>query len=157
MKTLSVALVAAVALTGVTGCEVNNQTAGAVVGATTGALVGSTIGRGGGRVAATVVGGVIGAFVGSQIGAALDRRDQQMHAERAQYAAANAPPGETVEWVNPETGNRGTVRPTSRAYRGTDGRQCRNFTETVTLKDGRSETINGRRCQNADGSWEFVG
>ncbi|MGH7005428.1 MAG: RT0821/Lpp0805 family surface protein, partial [Alphaproteobacteria bacterium] len=60
-------------------------------------------------------------------------------------------------WANPQSGNRGTVTPTSPVYAGNDGRQCRNFSETITLKDGRTENVNGRRCKNADGSWEFVG
>ena len=68
-----------------------------------------------------------------------------------------APMGQPQTWSNPQSGNRGTVTPTSQAYRGGDGRQCRNFSETITLKDGKSETVNGRRCKNADGSWEFVG
>jgi surface antigen len=100
---------------------------------------------------------VLGAAIGSEIGRRLDERDRMMYAQTVRFAAERAQVGQRQTWSNPQSGNGGTVTPTSVAYRGNDGRQCRNFSETITLKDGKTEQINGRRCKNADGSWEFVG
>jgi surface antigen len=158
LKVLTIGLIAAIAISS-TSCENPNQTGGAVAGAATGALVGAALGRGRGQGAAIAVGAVLGALIGSEIGRRLDERDRMLYAQQAQYAAAQ-PVNTVTTWENPQTGNRGTIKPTSAVYRGTgnvSNRNCRNFTETITLKDGRTETINGRRCQNADGSWEFVG
>ncbi len=156
MKALTIGLVAAVAISGASCGEYSHQTGGAVTGAATGALIGAAVGRGGGLPAAIAIGAVAGALIGSEIGRRLDERDRMMYAQAAQYAAAQ-PAGTTSNWENPGTGNRGAVTPTSATYRGTDGRTCRNFSEVITLRDGRTDQINGRRCQNADGSWEFVG
>jgi surface antigen len=156
MRMMAMGLAAAMAVS-VAGCETSNQTTGAILGAGAGALIGSQIGSGSGRIAATAIGAVLGAAIGSEIGRRLDERDRMMYAQTATYAAESAPVGQQQTWANPQSGNRGTVTPTSAAYRGNDGRQCRNFSETITLKDGKTEQINGRRCKNADGSWEFVG
>lgn len=154
MRMMALGLAAAMAVS-VAGCETSNQTTGAVLGAGVGAALGSTLGRGSGRIAATAIGAVIGAAIGSEIGRRLDERDRQMYAQAATQAADSGQVGQAQTWENPQSGNRGTVTPTSQVYRGGNGRDCRNFSETITLKDGKSETINGRRCKNADGSWEF--
>ena len=154
MRMMALGLAAAMAVS-VAGCETNNQTTGAVLGAGVGAALGSTLGRGTGRIATTAIGAVIGAAIGSEIGRRLDERDRQMYAQAAIQAADSGQVGQAQTWENPQSGNRGTVTPTSAVYKGGNGRDCRNFSETITLKDGQSETVNGRRCKNADGSWEF--
>ena len=157
MRMMALGLAAAMAVS-VAGCESNNQTSGTIIGAGTGALVGASLGRGtSGRLAGAAVGALVGGLIGNEIGRRLDERDRMMYAQTATAAAESGGVGQQQTWSNPQTGNRGTVTPTSAAYRGNDGRQCRNFSETITLKDGKSEQINGRRCKNADGSWEFVG
>lgn len=157
MRMMALGLASAMAIS-VAGCEGPQQTTGAVTGAALGATAGALLGRGtGGRLAGAAIGAVIGGFIGSEIGRRLDERDRMMYAQATAYAAERQPVGQPATWQNPQSGNRGTVTPTSQAYRGGDGRQCRNFSETITLKDGKTETINGRRCKNADGSWEFVG
>ncbi|MGE0735596.1 MAG: RT0821/Lpp0805 family surface protein [Alphaproteobacteria bacterium] len=153
MKYIGIAL-AFVATLGTTACD--NQTTGAVTGAVVGAAVGSTVGRGTGRVAATLVGAGLGAFVGSQIGRRLDERDRAYAAQNANQAMAEGNVGQPYQWRNPDSGNYGQVTPVSQPYQ-TSGRTCRDFTETVTLADGSTDTVKGRRCRNPDGSWEFVG
>jgi surface antigen len=156
MRIIALGLAAAMAVS-VAGCETQQQT-GTLVGAGTGAAIGASLGRGtGGRLAGAAIGAVIGGIIGSEIGRRLDERDRMMYAQTATYAAESGPVGQQQTWSNPQSGNRGTVTPTSQTYAGSDGRQCRNFSETITLKDGKTETVNGRRCRNADGSWEFVG
>ena len=157
MRIVALGLAAAMGIS-VAGCEGPQQTTGAVTGAALGATAGALLGRGtGGRLAGAAIGAVIGGVIGSEIGRRLDERDRQMYAQTAVYAAESGPVGQQQTWSNPQSGNRGTITPTSQSYAGSDGRQCRNFSETITLKDGRTETVNGRRCRNADGSWEFVG
>jgi surface antigen len=147
--------VAAVLAVSTAACDGSHQTTGAIAGAAIGAAAGSMIGHGSGRIAATAIGAVLGAAIGSEIGRQLDERDRQMYAEAAARAAESEPVGQPMGWQNPQSGNRGTVTPTSRRYQGADGRVCRNFSDTITLKDGSTQTVNGRRCKNADGSWEF--
>ena len=124
-------------------CENQNQTAGTVIGAGTGALVGSRFGKGTGRVAATIAGAMIGAYLGNQIGKALDERDRRMAERNAANSMTYGETGTTSTWRNPNTGNEGTITPTSGKYRGNRGRVCRDFQEKVTLADGKSETITG--------------
>src|SRR5690242_13642421 len=120
MRTMALGLAAVIAVS-VAGCE-NNQQTGALVGAGTGALLGAAF----------------GAIVGSEIGRRLDERDRAMYAQTATYAAESGPVGQGQTWSNPQSGNRGTITPTSQPYAGNDGRQCRNFSETITLKDGKT-------------------
>jgi surface antigen len=68
----------------------------------------------------------------------------------------NAPgTGREWRWHNPQSGNGGFMATTSRPAM-VRGQTCRNFEETITLSDGRRESLNGRACKRADGSWEIV-
>ena len=60
-------------------------------------------------------------------------------------------------WVNPDTGNRGTVTPrrTYRVQRGATTRYCREFQQTITV-GGKTERAYGRACRQPDGSWKIV-
>ena len=65
-----------------------------------------------------------------------------------------APVNRVWRWSNPESGNSGSmaaITPPEAAA----GQTCRSFRETITLKDGRTDTIIGRACQKADGSWDI--
>ncbi len=95
-------------------------------------------------------------YPNSQLASALDPSDAELlrYCERE---TMKAPTGKAWAWRNPKTGNSGTMTATTPLTRVAGGPQCRSFSETITLKDGRSETIRGRRCQHADGSWEIVG
>lgn len=156
MKFLKIGLVLLIG-TGIAACEDKYQTGGTVVGAGAGALIGNQFGSGGGKVAATVIGAAIGAYLGNRIGRQLDKADRAYAEQNADHAMESAPTGTTSSWRNENSGNHGSVTPTSAPYRDEERRVCRDFTETVTLADGKSETITGRRCQKPDGSWEFVG
>lgn len=142
------------------GCTTNKETAGTVGGGVIGALAGAALARKGdtsGRLAGAAIGGLVGGFVGNRIGEALDRQDREMAHLRAQGAMDRGRPGHGHHWRNPRTGNSGIVTPTSPPYRAkrgrAKGRVCRNFTETVLLADGRSETVSGRRCRTRSGAW----
>jgi surface antigen len=79
--------------------------------------------------------------------------DREMNRKCINKTLNEAPTGKTWSWKNPQTGNGGTVTPTSPRVRDAG---CRSFNETVTLKDGRSEQISGRACKKADGSWSVA-
>lgn len=87
--------------------------------------------------------------------AQLTPGDREMNRKCINKTLSEAPKGATWNWKNPKTGNSGTITPTSPLQRQA-GQTCRTFNETVTLKDGRTETINGRACKKADGSWEVM-
>lgn len=142
------------------GCTTNKETAGSAGGAVIGALAGAALARKGdtsGRLAGAAIGGLVGGFIGNRIGAALDRQDREMAQLSAHRAMDRGRTGHSHTWRNPRTGNRGIVTPTSPPYRAkkgkAKGRVCRNFTETVQLADGRSETVSGRRCRMRSGAW----
>jgi surface antigen len=67
----------------------------------------------------------------------------------------NAPTGREWRWHNPQSGNGGFMATTSPQV-VIRGQACRNFEETITLSDGRRESLNGRACKRSDGSWEIV-
>jgi hypothetical protein len=66
-----------------------------------------------------------------------------------------APTGRVWRWRNPESGNGGSMAASSPPQQAA-GQTCRSFTETITLRDGRTNTFNGRACQRADGSWDIA-
>lgn len=130
------------------------QTGGAVIGAAAGGLLGSKIGSGGGRLAATAAGTLVGLVIGSEVGASLDRIDR-MYAARAQQAALETrPAGHSTTWVNPDSGNAGSITPT-RTYRSAAGGYCREYQHTVII-GGREERGYGRACRRPDGSWRIA-
>jgi surface antigen len=132
----------------------NKQTGGTLVGAGLGALVGSQIGSGGGQLAAVAIGTLAGAFLGSEVGKSLDRADQLAMERTSQSALETAPTGQVSNWRNPDSGNSGTVVPT-RTYQTRAGRNCREYTQTVTI-EGRTETIRGTACRQYDGTWKVA-
>lgn len=139
----------------VTGCTTGGtkQTIGGLGGAVAGGLVGSQIGGGSGQLVATGVGAVLGAFLGSEIGASLDRADQLAAQQTAQNTFETVPTGQTSTWRNPDSGNYGTVTPTSTYQRG--NQYCRDFSQTIYV-DGQAQTARGTACRQADGSWQVV-
>ncbi|MFA7429468.1 MAG: RT0821/Lpp0805 family surface protein [Rhodospirillaceae bacterium] len=155
-KLAAVALgVAAMTTLGACESAQNNpkSTVGTVLGGVGGAVIGSQFGKGTGQLAATAAGTLLGAYIGSEIGSSLDRADQQamMSAQQRAYAA---PVGETINWNNPDSGNRGTITPVRDGY-AQSGSYCREYRTTVTI-DGRREEAFGTACQQPDGTWRVV-
>ncbi|MDB2683032.1 RT0821/Lpp0805 family surface protein [Alphaproteobacteria bacterium] len=130
------------------------QTVGGVGGAVLGGLAGSKVGGGSGQLWATGAGALIGALVGSEIGRSLDKADMA-YAQSATERAHTAPIGEQVSWVNPQSGNSGSVMPQRDGY-SSSGRYCREYEQTIVV-DGQQQTAVGQACQNSDGTWQIVG
>lgn len=157
MKILKIGVVALVAAS-LSGCYASREGAGTAIGAGIGGLVGSQFGGNtSGRLAGALIGVVVGGIIGNRIGAAMDARDREYHEMSRRRALAYGNTGRPVRWRNPRSGNSGYVRPTSPWFRGPDGRRCRRFREAVRLRDGQTRVVRGMRCQNPDGSWEYLG
>jgi len=145
-KYLSTAILLVTGALLVSSCSTQEQT-GRLLGGAAGAAVGSQVGSGTGRTVATVGGAILGAVIGGAIGSRMDDGDRRQTA----LALENTQTGQNAEWLNPDTGYRYQLQPTS-TYQSASG-PCRNYT-MVALIDGRNETINGTACRQADGTWQ---
>ena len=161
MKKLTATLLIAAFSLGLAGCRadgtMNKQTGGAILGGIAGGLIGSKFGKGRGRKAATFAGAVLGVLAGSSIGRQLDERDRLLMGRKTQNALESGKTNVATKWVNPDTGNRGTITPrrTYRVQRGSATRYCREFQQTITV-GGKTERAYGRACRQPDGSWKIV-
>lgn len=153
LKLLTLSFAALIVLS---ACESGNQkqTAGTLIGAIGGGLLGSQVGGGSGRLVATGVGTLLGAFLGSEVGKSLDRADRQAMSNTTQETLETNPSGQTSTWQNPDSGNSGTVTPTS-TYRNSEGQYCREYQQTVEI-GGKSEQAYGTACRQPDGTWQIV-
>ncbi len=138
----------------ITPGQPSNGAVGAVIGGIAGGFLGSQFGEGSGKTVATVSGALLGVWAGNQIANSMTQQDVSYY-EEATTKAQTAPIGQTVEWYNPETANKGTVTKTQEGY-VKDGRYCREFQQTVTI-DSQTERAYGTACRQPDGSWEIVG
>ncbi len=156
MKTITTTLIAVTALV-LAGCANNpgpKQTMGTLIGAAGGGLAGAQIGRGKGQLVAVAVGTLLGALIGNEVGQSLDRADRLYAQRTAQRTLEHAPTGQTSTWVNPDSGNSGSVTPTQ-TYRSPDGRYCREYQTTVVV-GGRQSQGYGTACRQPDGSWRIA-
>ncbi len=134
----------------ISACTENpNRDAGVATGAIVGGILGNQIGHGHGRAWATGIGMLAGAYIGGNIGASMDRQDRL----NSQRALESYPDNKASSWTNPNTGNSYTVTPTD-TYETASG-PCREYT-TKAMIGGKPETIYGKACRQADGSWQSV-
>ena len=143
-------IIGIVAVTLLTGCGMSKQSIGVLTGGAIGGALGSQFGSGSGRILAAVGGTVAGAFIGGAIGNSMDRQDQL----EINQALENGRTGQVTEWHNPDSGNTYYVTPTQTYYRD-DDQPCRDFT-TKAIIGGKTETIYGKACRKADGTWKIV-
>lgn len=133
-----------------TGCaNLSNEEAGSLTGTVVGGLIGSQFGGGSGKVLAVASGAMVGAYIGGNIGRTMDRLDRL----EMQKALETAPTGKAVQWKNPDSGNRYSVKPTRTYYH--QEQPCREYV-TTALIGGKREQIYGKACRQADGSWKIV-
>ncbi len=159
-RVMATALIAAFSL-GLAGCDPSQgrmkQTGGAILGGIAGGMLGSRVGKGRGRQVATIAGVVLGSLVGSSIGRQLDERDRLLMSRSTQKSLERGKTNVASTWVNPDSGNRGTITPrrTYRVQRGSTTRYCREFRQSITV-GGKTERAYGRACRQPDGSWKIV-
>lgn len=131
---------------GLSACTVNNEDVGTVTGGVVGGLIGSQFGGGSGKVMAAAGGALLGAMLGGRIGQTMDKVDRL----EMQKALETMPTGGSVNWKNPDNGNRYTVNATRTYYH--HEQPCREYTTTANI-GGRIERVYGTACRQADGSW----
>lgn len=138
-------------------CEPDRERIGTLGGAAAGAVAGKAIGGSGtSGTIGMILGAVAGGYVGGEIGQRLDERDQKELSNVTQRALNEGAVGQSYEWSNPSSGNRGTVSPTSTSYSTAQGQNCRDFSTSVILREGRQATSSGTACKQPDGSWKIV-
>jgi surface antigen len=133
---------------------ISKQDIGTVLGGVGGAVIGSQFGRGTGQIVGTAAGALLGGFAGSSIGKSLDNADAAAANKTAQKALETAPAGQSMPWQNPQSGNSGSITP-STPYQQADGTYCREFTQTINV-GGQSKNAYGTACRQSDGSWKIV-
>ncbi len=130
------------------------QTFGTLVGAGLGGLAGSQIGSGTGQLAAIGAGVLLGALLGGEVGKSLDRADRAMMYQNTQRTLETQPSGTTTSWLNPDSGNSGTVTPRP-AYQASTGQYCREFQQSVTVGNQTKDAY-GTACRQPDGTWKII-
>jgi surface antigen len=133
---------------------ISKQDIGTVLGGVGGAVLGSTIGGGRGRLVATGAGALLGGFAGSSIGKSLDQADAAYANQTAQRALETAPPGQSLPWRNPDSGNSGSITPQA-PYQNPDGTYCREYTQNINV-GGQKQQAYGKACRQPDGSWKII-
>ncbi len=154
LKSTAIALAAMLSLSACVTDQGQKQTLGTLIGAGLGGLAGSQIGSGSGQLAAVGAGVLLGGLLGSEVGKSLDKADQAYLANNAQITLESAPTGMSSSWVNPDSGNSGSLTPTN-TYATASGQPCREYHSTVTI-DGQTEVVYGTACRQPDGSWKLV-
>ncbi len=139
---------------GVGGSGINKQDIGTVLGGIGGGIAGNQIGKGSGRTVATIGGAVLGGLLGSSVGASLDRADLAYANNSTQGALEGTTTGTTSRWINPDSGNSGTITPT-RTFQNGSGQYCREFSQTIVV-GGQKQDAFGTACRQPDGSWKIV-
>jgi surface antigen len=129
---------------------------GTIAGAAAGALLGSQIGLDGdeGQIVAVAIGTLAGALIGGEVGKSLDRADQLALQQATQTTLETARSGESLPWLNPDSGNNGTVV-AQRPYSNKTGQYCREYTQTINIGSQTSQAY-GTACRQPDGTWQIV-
>ncbi len=154
LRYFSVLVIAMALLSACTTNQGTKQTLGTILGATGGAVLGSNVGKGKGNIAAIAAGTLLGAYAGNEIGASLDRADMMYANQSAQTAFETYPSGQSATWRNPDSGNSGTVTPTS-TYQASSGQYCREYQQTIYVQ-GQSQQAFGTACRQPDGTWKVT-
>ncbi len=150
---LSIVLITACSKNGGRDGGIKKQDAGTIVGAVGGAWIGSNVGKGKGQVAAIAAGTLLGALAGNSLGASLDKADMAYFDRTTQHALESNKTGATSTWVNPDTGNQGSITPV-KTFETASGVYCREYTQTVSIGNKEQEAF-GKACRQPDGSWKI--
>ncbi len=139
---------------GAGGTGYSKQQVGTLLGGIGGGIIGSNVGKGKGNTAAIIGGALLGSMAGSSIGESLDRADLQYLNSSTQNALEGTTTGTTSRWINPDSGNNGTVTPT-KTFQNAGGQYCREFSQTIVV-GGQKQDAFGTACRQPDGAWNIV-
>ena len=130
-----------------------SQMVGAAAGALVGGYAGSHVGGGAGNLIFMIAGGLVGAAYGVSIGEQLMPSDRTKFHQSAQFAMSNTTDGDMMNWINPETGVAGTIKPVRTYYAG-QNTMCREFEASIAVQNQVGDA-NGRACKVGDGVWHL--
>lgn len=82
----------------------------------------------------------------------FSEKDTELMKNAVQNALSSHEDGVILEWVNPETGHRGSVTPLGR--KTVKGLPCRNA-QLFNSAGGRTANSEFAFCQQADGKWKL--
>ncbi len=151
---IAIVFAAALSLAACVSDQGDKQTLGTLIGAGLGGLAGSQVGSGTGQLVAIGAGVLLGGLLGNEVGKSLDKADIAYAERNAQETLEYQPTGATTSWVNPDSGNSGSITPTA-TYQSTGGEYCREYQQTVTV-GGEQQSAYGTACRQPDGSWKLV-
>lgn len=161
MKNANIIITLAI-LSLLSACAANNRNqnikkadVGTVVGAIGGALAAKSVGKGTGRTLSIAAGTLLGAFIGNNIGRSLDKADIGYYNTTSQMALEKNKSGHKSTWINPDTGNSGTIIPTKTSLQSDKQTYCREFTQTITI-GRKTEEAYGKACRSPDGTWRII-
>lgn len=135
-----------VAQTGITGT---------IIGAT-GSPVGATFVKGAAQPVSVGVGTAVGAWADSDLGKALDSADQERLRTVGQYAMEMQKPGATSQWSDAGHKIETVIYTGGFSSLFVPGGPCRAFDQSLTI-GGKIETVHGRACKDASGTWKVAG
>jgi surface antigen len=133
---------------------IKKEDIGTIAGALGGAFAGANVGKGKGQVLGIAAGTLLGGMIGRELGASMDRADMAYYEKTAQNSLEETTTGTRSRWINPDSGNSGSITPT-RTYQTNSGQYCREFTQEIII-GGQKEEAYGTACRQADGTWKVV-
>jgi surface antigen len=147
-------IIPATLMSGLTACD--EKQIGTIAGAAGGAAAGRAIGGDGtGGYVGLIIGVIAGGYLGGKVADWLTNKDKEKMSETTNQTLENGKTGQTYSWVNPDSGNKGSVV-AQQSYRNQDGSTCREFSSTVTSLQGENANGAGTACKQADGTWRIV-
>ncbi len=132
----------------ITGGRCQRENIGRAVGAVLGGVAGAKIGD---NEPVAIIAGAIFCFVlGGSIGRNMDERDRACVGQALEHAGDR----ETIKWHNPDSDIQYAVTPT-KTFSANEN-YCREYTRTATVA-GKPQTVFGKACRQADGTWHIEG
>jgi surface antigen len=127
------------------------ETAGGLSGAALTGYVANV--ASGGNPIWTVAGVTVGAIAGSLIGARLDYDDAELMQRATQQALETGTPGLATTWVNPQSGNHGSVTPSMTDWTFDPVLEgCRRYVSSIVI-DGKWYLSEDVACKSDNEVW----
>lgn len=153
IKSFAVALAAALAGASCTGGSGSQQAGPAVDGAILGNLLGRQAGSETDGIWSSGTGAVLEGIAESDAGTAMSRDDEIYMTRTTQAALEHTKSGQSSTWLNPNTGNTGSVTPV-KTFQRDDDTYCRTIEQTLTTNDGTARA-RGTACRQPNGTWQI--
>ncbi|MGB1361075.1 MAG: hypothetical protein ACPG8V_03060 [Alphaproteobacteria bacterium] len=138
------------------GCSARQV--GQIAGGSLGGYAGSKLGKDVAGEIGQVVGTGVGAYLGSEFGGRvfdqLSESSQNQMTSNMNEVLETGVDGDVGKWENHADNSSGEFEVENTQYVEELKTTCRNFTNKVS-HNGKQETVKGRACRNADGTWRY--